>query len=332
MRNIVYGIIGCGLIGNKRALNLPKHSILKGCFDINQQKSIEFANRLNIKNFTKLIDILEDKSIDALIISTLHNSLADLSMKALKSGKHVFVEKPGAKNYMELEPIIEFVKSSNLKISIGFNHRYHRAILKAKDLILNNELGELMYIRGRYGHGGRIGYEKEWRSNYEFSGGGELIDQGPHLIDLSRLFLGDFSKINGVAQTFFWDMEVDDNAFLTLQNKKNQIAFLHVSCSEWKNMFSFEIFGKKGKLDISGLGGSYGIEKITFYKMLPEMGPPETYSWEFPMADNSWQIELDLFNQSILCNSSNNDSLIDAYEVLKIVNNIYKESNYDYCS
>src|SRR5690606_10539977 len=152
----------------------------------------------------------------------------------------------------------------------------------------------------RYGHGGRVGYDKEWRAEPAISGGGELIDQGVHLIDLARWFLGNFSDIQGYAHTYYWDMPVDDNGFLLLKTLNNQVAHLHASCTEWKNLFSFEIYGRKGKLDINGLGGSYGVERLTFYKMLPEMGPPETYAWEFPMADDSWQCEFDEFIEDIL--------------------------------
>ena len=126
-----------------------------------------------------------------------------------------------------------------------------------------------------------------------------MIDQGPHLIDLARWFLGDFAEVDGFAHTYFWDMPVDDNAFLLLKTAKKQIAFLHVSCTEWKNTFSFELYGRDGKIDIYGLGGSYGLERITHYRMLPEMGPPETTSWEFPMADNSWEVEFAEFLDDI---------------------------------
>ena len=332
MKVLNVAIIGCGLIGKKRAMALSNKFSLISCFDTNNVASTKFANDFSAQSFEKIDDIFLNKDIDLVIIATLHDSLADLTMKALKTGKHVLVEKPAGKNYQELEPILDWLNGSKLKVKVGFNHRYHRALLKADELVKNKELGDLMFIRARYGHGARMGYDKEWRSNPELSGGGELIDQGPHLIDLSRMFLGDFNDIKGHAQTFYWDMPVDDNAFMILQNQMKQTAFLHVSCTEWKNMFSFEIYGKKGKIDISGLGGSYGTEKIIFYKMLPEMGPPETYSWEFPMQDNSWNVELDELYDDIIKDRSPAGNIKDAYEALKIVNKIYKDSNYDYCS
>ena len=187
-----------------------------------------------------------------------------------------------------------------------------------------------MFIRAHYGHGGRIGYNKEWRANPQLSGGGELIDQGMHLIDLARWFLGDFSQVEGYAHTFCWDMPVEDNGFMLLKTAKNQVAFLHASCTEWKNTFSFEIYGKKAKLKIQGLGGSYGTEKLYYYKLLPMMGPPETVCCEYPMADNSWSLEFQEFMEDISNQRKENPGLEDAYAALTIVEKICKDSGYDY--
>ena len=177
-----------------------------------------------------------------------------------------------------------------------------------------------MFIRARYGHGGRIGYDKEWRADPAISGGGELIDQGVHLIDLARWFLGDFSEVSGFATTYFWQMPVDDNGFLLLKTPKKQVAFLHASCTEWKNLFSMEIYGKTGKLVIEGLGGSYGVERLHLYKMLPEMGPPETTVWEYPMADNSWQIEFSEFLTDIQQKRPSNPGILTLTRRLKSSN------------
>ena len=163
-------------------------------------------------------------------------------------------------------------------------------------------------------------------ANKELSGGGELIDQGPHIIDLSRYFLGDFADVDGFAHTYFWDMPVDDNAFLLLKTADRRVAFLHASCTEWKNTFSLEIYGRVGKIDISGLGGSYGTERITFYRMLPEMGPPETTTWEYPMADNSWNSEFDEFLEDIRLDRAPRAGLGDALAALRIIERIYEIS------
>jgi predicted dehydrogenase len=153
-----------------------------------------------------------------------------------------------------------------------------------------------MFMCGRYGHGGRPSYEKEWRLQRSMSGGGHLIDQGSHLIDLARWFLGEFTHGHAALRTFFWNAEVEDSAFLTLSTSEGRIAWLHATCTEWKNLFSFEIYGRDGKLEING---SYGIESLTFYRMLPGMGPPETTRWEFPFEDCSWDTEIAQFIAAI---------------------------------
>jgi predicted dehydrogenase len=182
-----------------------------------------------------------------------------------------------------------------------------------------------MFIRGRYGHGGRIGYDKEWRADPKKSGGGELVDQGMHLIDLARWFLGDFTDAKGFVPTYFWDMPVEDNAFLLLRTAGGQVASLHATWTEWKNLFSLEIYGKNAKLDVSGLGGSYGVEKLTYYKMLPQMGPPEATQWEYPGADESWQREFAAFLEDIRTGRDPDPGLADAAAALTIVENIYSQ-------
>lgn len=332
--NKIYGIgiVGCGMIGQKRAKALGAGGRLVACADIDITRAEQVAKGGDAKVFFDWHKLIELPEVDIVNIATLHNSLAEITLASINAGKHVLVEKPAARSATELELVIAAAVRNGVKVHVGFNHRYHRALRKAKEIVDSGELGELMFIRARYGHGGRIGYDKEWRANPMLSGGGELIDQGPHLIDLSRWFLGDFVDVQGFAHTYYWDMPVDDNGFMMLKTEKMQVAFLHVSCTEWKNMFSMEIYGRRGKLDISGLGGSYGLERLTFYKMLPEMGPPETISWEYPMEDDSWMVEMAEFYEDIRLNRTPSAGLKDAFESLKVVQQIYKESGYDHCA
>jgi predicted dehydrogenase len=121
-------------------------------------------------------------------------------------------------------------------------------------------------------------------------------------------------------------MKVDDNAFLMLRTAKERVAFLHASATEWKNTFSMEIYGRDAKLQIDGLGGSYGTERLTLYKMLPEMGPPETSAWEFPMADDSWAAEMAEFQEDVRARRVPSAGLRDAHAALKVVERVYAES------
>jgi predicted dehydrogenase len=323
-------IVGCGLIGFKRAQNL-RNATLVACADVNLGRAKLLSDKFgHVPYFDSMDEILDKVEIDILIICTPHNLLPGLIKKGIEKGKHILVEKPAGRFCVELEGLSELADHNHCKVRVGFNHRYHRAFRKSLELVKEGLIGKIMFIRGRYGHGGRVGYEKEWRAIPDISGGGELIDQGSHLIDLSRMFLGNFTDISGHADTYFWDMPVDDNAFLNLRTAEGQTAFLQVSCTEWKNMFSFEIYGLTGKLEIQGLGGSYGTEKLTFYKMSEEMGPPETTSWEYPMADDSWSVEFQSFLDDINQNKISTPGIIDAMENLKIINTIYKMSGYDY--
>ena len=325
-------IIGCGLIGQKRAKTLGACELV-ACVDKIKDRAENLARQhVGCVALTDWKDAVELPEVDIVIIATLHSTLAEITHGAVKQGKHVLVEKPAARCSVEIPPIIEEAKRTGSLVRVGFNHRYHRSLRQARSLVDAGKLGELMFIRARYGHGGRIGYDKEWRAQPDLSGGGELIDQGPHLIDLSRWFLGDFCETQGFAHTYYWDMPVDDNGFLLLKTKQKQAAFIHVSCTEWKNLFSMEIYGRNGKLELSGLGGSYGVEKLTWYDMLPEMGPPATQSWEYPMADDSWSVEMTEFLDDIRLNRNPAPGLNDAYAVLEIIEAIYKESGYDHCT
>jgi predicted dehydrogenase len=325
------GIIGCGMIGQKRCKSLGEGRLI-ACADVNENRAKALAGSSGAQAFADWRQLLSLPEVEIVVISTLHDSLAEITLAAAEAGKHVLVEKPAARYPEELVPVMSAADRYGVKVRVGFNHRYHRTFRKARALFDQGILGDLMFIRARYGHGGRIGYDREWRANPKLSGGGELIDQGPHLIDLSRWFLGDFTEIQGFAHTCYWDMPVDDNGFMLLKTASKQVAWLHVSCTEWKNIFSMEIYGKNAKLEISGLGGSYGVERITLYKMLPEMGPPETTSWEYPMGDESWAVEMAEFYDDIRLNREPAAGLGDAYEVLNIIKNIYKDSGYDHCA
>jgi predicted dehydrogenase len=324
------GIVGCGLIGRKRSQALGSGGRLVACADRDGTRSASLARDTGAQGLSDWQRLLEHPGVDLVIVSTLHDSLACITEAAMHAGKHVLVEKPAARTAAELAPLVDLAGRLPVKVRVGFNHRYHRALRKARTLVDEGVVGPLMYVRGRYGHGGRLGYDREWRADPKLSGGGELIDQGPHLIDLARWFLGDFVSVQGFAHTYFWDMPVDDNGFMLLKTAGQQVAFLHASCTEWKNLFSMEIYGRTGKIEISGLGGSYGVERVTLYRMLPEMGPPETTAWEYPMADDSWAVELAEFYEDIHLDRQPAAGLADAWKAMQVVESVYEESRRDH--
>lgn len=319
-------IIGCGLIGQKRAKALGP-ARLAVCCDTAEERAASLARPRGARVTTDWRDAVADPGVDIVLVATTHDLLPVIGAAAASNGKHVLIEKPGARRADELEPLAAAAARTGARVRVGFNHRFHRALQKAHELVSDGSLGPLMFVRGRYGHGGRVGYDKEWRSIPEKSGGGELVDQGCHLIDLARWYLGaDFTRIQGSIATYFWDMPVEDNGFLLLGTATGQTAFLHATWTEWKNLFSFEIYGRVGKLEISGLGGSYGTERVTFYKMSPEMGPPETFAWEYPMGDNSWDLEFEAFLEDIRLGREPNPGVRDAQAALRVIETVYKEN------
>jgi predicted dehydrogenase len=328
MSTVKFAIIGCGLIGKKRAASLPKGALAVVC-DLDRARAESLAATVpGCRAVTDPAEIFKATDVDAVIISAVNSALSTLTGDAIRAGKHVLVEKPVAFRASEAEALLALAREKRVVVRVGYNHRFHPAFQKAREIVDSGVLGPLMFLRGRYGHGGRTGYDREWRADPKLSGGGELIDQGVHLIDLSRWFLGDFTFTDGFAKTYFWDMPVDDNAFLNLRTAKDQTAWLHVSCTEWKNTFSFEIYGRDGKLHIEGLGGSYGVERLHFYRMLPEMGPPETTVFEYPHGDQSWRLEVEAFIKDICTGRTPNPGLADAVAVLRVVETVYQKNGY----
>ena len=322
------GIIGCGLIGKKRAAALGKEDKVVAVADVVAERATGLAHETGAEAHAGALGVLMDASVEAVIVATTHDQLAPLALQAIEHGKHVLLEKPGARRPAELAPLVTAAAVRGVSVHVGFNHRFHPALQKAKQLIDAGELGELFFLRGRYGHGGRLGYDREWRAQPELSGGGELLDQGAHLIDLAGWYFDEpFEKVHGVLATYYWQMPVEDNAFLTLQTPAGRTAQLHVTWTEWKNLFSLEITGRDAKLHIEGLGGSYGTERLAFYQMRPELGPPDTTIWEYPGADNSWRLEWQHFRRQIESGQvAGEPGLESTQSVLSVVERVYEQN------
>lgn len=324
------GIIGCGAVGRRRAQHLAGARLVHS-IDTSLARARHVASSsAGCVAGSDWRELLHRTDIDAVVIATPQDAQVEIARAAISAGIHVLVEKPAARHVDELLGLPQLAADHNVRVRVGFNHRYHRAFQQARRLVDSGLLGPLLFLRARYGHGGRLGYEGEWRAQPQRSGGGELIDQGVHLIDLARWFLGEFVDVTGFAHTYFWDMPVEDNGFMLLKTATQQAAFMHVSCTEWKNTFSWELYGREGKLQVEGLGGSYGVEKLFWYKNLPKMGPPETTIWEYPMEDNSWEIEMAEFLEDIRSSREPSAGLNDAIAALAVVRKLYRESGYDH--
>jgi len=319
------GIIGCGLVGRKRAAALPSDARLRGVFDVSNTRAVEFVRGDDTvfcaDNVEQLLRVPE---IDLVIIATPHRELARLTLDSIGAGKHVLVEKPGAIDVASAQRVAAQARSTERIVRVGFNHRFHPSLLEAKRIVDGSQYGRVLHVRARYGHGGRVGYEKEWRADPSLSGGGELIDQGIHLIDLTRFLVGDVDLAWSELRNEYWPMSVEDNAFLGLHSSSGAFGWLHASWTEWKNLFSFEVTLERAKIDISGLGGSYGVETLTLYEMLPEMGPPEVQRHEWPDDDVSWQAELRDVLHGIRGRPALGADIGDAVAALSVVSAAYR--------
>ena len=317
-------IIGCGLIGRKRAavLSTDAQSKLVIVADNDIARAEQLAREHNCQTTNDWQHAVNHPQVEAVIVATPNKYLMPVAVAALRNGKHVLCEKPPGRNYTETQKMVFAAQETGRVLKVGFNHRHHPAIWEAHKVCSQGEIGPLMYLRAIYGHGGRPGYDKEWRADADLCGGGELLDQGVHIVDLCRWFLGDFSEVSGFTNTYFWDLgyfqtidggrrtadgghrspvggRLEDNAFAQLRTADGQIAQFHTSWTQWKNRFSFEVFGRDGYVRVEGLGGSYGVEKLEIGKRKMEGGAPDVEVMEFPGPDLSWQAEWGEFTTAI---------------------------------
>ena len=320
-------VVGCGLIGAKRVAALPAGFELAAVYDEILARAQLLAHEApgEATAARTLDEALGARGVSLVIVATTHGGLAPAAIAALDAGHDVLIEKPGARTLGELLAVREAAVGSGRLVRVGYNHRFHPSFRKIRELLAVHDYGPLMHVRARYGHGGRIGYEQEWRADRSLSGGGELLDQGSHLIDLTRMIAGDVELAFSELRSDFWSADVEDNAFLALRTENGAFAWLHASWTEWRNLFSFEIAFRTAKLEVQGLGGSYGVERLTLYEMLPEMGPPVTTAWEFPRADESWALELGDVASALRGEGTVGASLDDAVAVFTVIEEAYRQ-------
>jgi predicted dehydrogenase len=326
MRPVGAAIIGCGLIGARRAKALEACGVpVRAVHDTDEGAAVALARALE---GTPLVaasasEACARRDVDLAVVATTHAALAPLAVEAAQAGCHVLVEKPGAHTLRGVESLAKVAAEHDVLVRVGYNHRFHPSFLRAKELVDGGGYGPLLHVRARYGHGGRLGYESEWRAQREVSGGGELLDQGSHLIDLTRHLAGDVELAFSELRTEFWATEVEDNAFVALRTAGGAFAWLHASWSEWKNLFSFEITLRLAKLEITGLGGSYGPERLTLYEMGPELGPPDATSWEWGRRDDSWRLEIEDMLTELAGGQRVGAGIDDAVAAFRIVDEAY---------
>jgi predicted dehydrogenase len=267
--------------------------------------------------------------VDAIFVCTPNRFIPEVASAALDAGKHVFCEKPPGRNLADVERLMEAEKRNPSRVlKIGFNHRYHYGIIEAKKSVDSGKYGEILWMRGVYGKAEGSGNPEEWRLNPTLSGGGILLDQGIHMLDLFRYFCGEFTEIKSMCTTAYWDIPMEDNAFALLRDQKGRIAMLHSSFTQWKHKFTLDICLEDGYVTVDGMPSgsrSYRDEwviqgrKHTGYAI----GNPHEDS-TFCNTDPSWDMELAEFVDCINTGRPlENGTSKDAYETMKLVFGIY---------
>lgn len=323
------GVIGAGLIGRRRAEiavavdGTPVISVA----DTDAARARSLAELVGARSAEDWREVVRDDAVEAVVVATTNDALCEVTVAAMEAGKHVLCEKPLGRNVPEARMMVAAARRSGKILKTGFTVRHHPAVREARGLLASGELGEPIWVRAAYGHGGRAGYEREWRCNPEVSGGGELLDQGVHLVDLARWFLGPFEEVKGTIATHFWPIApLEDNAFLTLRTGGGQVAFLHASWTQWKNRFEFEVCAREGFARIEGIGGSYGPETLRVGKRRPEGGAPEVAERVFDDPMLPWREEWRDFVEAVRDGREANGTGRDGLEAMRIIDAALKAS------
>ncbi len=329
MDKLRVGIAGYGIVGKRRHLFIDSHPKLKVVAICDQNFEVENNNLSEVSSYSNYKDLLNCEELDILFVCLTNNIAAEVTMAGLNKNLHVFCEKPPGMNVEEIQKVISVEKANpSLKLKYGFNHRYHDSVKLALKIILSGELGDIVNLRGVYGKSRVIPFSGGWRSSRKLAGGGILLDQGIHMLDLMRLFCGYFVEVKSFVSNDFWNHDVEDNAFAIMKDSIGRVAMIHSSATQWQHKFSLEISLTKGYIELHGIlsgSKSYGEEKIIIGTINEESdnGQMEQTTTRF-LEDNSWKDEIFEFasaiidNKPILSGTSN-----DALETMKLVYNIY---------
>lgn len=317
-----FAIIGLGSFGIKRAkaIKESKHAKLNAIFDLNFETSKKASKELqvSVKNYK---EILDDKDIEVVVICTPNKFHKQIIIDAIKSDKHVFCEKPLARNLKETEEIYEVAKQSNKIIQVGSNHRYFESVKYAKKLADQGVIGEILSFNGRIGHNGER-LKDSWFWNKDISGGGTLLDNGCHLLDLSRYFMGKFEKGTGLISNSYWkNIEVEDTASCIFKTKDGKTSTIFCSWRLLSGYFFFELNGSKGYINVDGRFDTHGGDKI-FWSTFDDK---KFYNKDFSdIKPTSYEQEIENFVINLKQKKECSPSISDALEVMQMIDQVYR--------
>jgi predicted dehydrogenase len=310
--------IGAGKIGARRAALFSKVAVVA---DIDTERGASMAAPYGARAVSRWEEGVDDERVRIVSVATTNDLLAPVAKRALEAGRHVLVEKPSALRSSELEPLAALARERDLIYQAGFNYRFHPAIGRAKALLEEGAIGRLLHGAARHGHGGRMGLESEWRARPERAGGGELLDQGVHLIDLVRYLSGaEVAGVQATLRTDFWPIQpLEDHALAWLELGGGARFSIEVSLTQWKNLFYFELVGERGTIAVEGLGGSYGPERMTLVRRPEQFGAPEVRTETFDNPDQCWAEQWAAMERAIRCGEPVNGGVSDALACLRVI-------------
>jgi len=324
------GIIGFGTMGKIRynELRKLKNVNIKMIYDPQKLDKIN-----NVEIVDKYSKILDNKDIDVVFIATPVHLNAKITSEALLANKHVFCEKPPTLTTNQMIQIVNIERDSGRKLMYGFNHRHHGSIKKIKKIVDDKVYGNILWMRGRYGKSVDSSFFNNWRANKKEAGRGILFDQGIHMLDIFLYLANDFDLAKSFITNTYWDLEIEDNAFVILKNSRNNItASLHSTMTQWRHLFSLEVFLEKGSMILNGLkttSGSYGDEVLTISKNR-SVAPKAEWSKEDTTTykkSDFWTSEVDYFFNCIENDTKvENGSSKDALKIMKLLDKIYEDS------
>ncbi len=325
-RPLRVAIVGAGRIGCRRAAMIAASRTARVVWvaDTDRARAAALAAASGGRVAESWEAAVTAGEVDVVVVATSHDGLVRATHAALEAGKDVFCEKPLARNWAEAAPLVALAEQRGRVLAVGFNHRCHPGIARLRALAAEGAIGQLLWARCRYGHGGRAGYEREWRADPVRAGGGELLDQGIHALDLFGWLFGEFAEVAAFLQTAFWPVAVEDNAFVLLRTAAGQVASLHASWTQWRNLFSFEVCGSQGYLCVEGLGGNYGPERLRIGKRTENSDAPSEQVLEFPGEDRSWEQEWCAFVSAVRGHGIPVASGRDALAALRLVEAAYR--------
>ncbi len=330
-RTLRCGIVGFGYMGEirKRVIDASPRLELVGVVETSEAKRAGVGDAPLFETYQDLLD----QDLDIMFVCTPNRFSPEICVESMRRGVHVFCEKPPGRTLQDIQEIMA-AQGPGIKLMFGFNHRFHPAVMRAKAIIDSGRLGKVLSLRGLYGKSGGRGYEGSWRNDKSMSGGGILLDQGIHMLDLFRFYCGDFQQVKAFTSNAFWDVEVEDNAYVILQNDDNQHAIFHSSATLWKHTFRLEITLEDGYMVVEGLlskSGSYGRETLTiarrdFEDPTVAVGNPAEEVIRYD-KDESWELEMREF---VRCIDEDAEVTIssgtDALRVMEIIDRAYEDA------